>query len=150
MSLEQDIKQEKFANEFEKVVVNVLYTGSWLYTLNAGRLKKHGITSEQYNVLRILRGNNPKPMMLSDIACRMIDRSSNATRLVEKLRVKGLVKREICKSNRRQVDIMITEKGLALLAEVDKQADSWLENLKSLTKTEARELNRLLDKLRRS
>src|SRR4029077_18802647 len=102
MSLEQDIKQEKFQNDHEKATVNILFTGSWLYNINAVRLKKHGITPEQYNVLRILRGSHPKSMMLAEVTARMIDKSSNCTRLVEKLRQKGLLKRDICENNRRQ------------------------------------------------
>ena len=148
MSLEQDIKQEKFQNEFEKSAVNILYTASWLYNLNSGRLKSHAITPEQYNVLRILRGSHPKALMLADVTCRMIDKSSNATRLVEKLRQKGLLKREICENNRRQVDISITEKGLAVLKKIDTEAETWMETLKVITKIEAQELNRILDKLR--
>jgi DNA-binding MarR family transcriptional regulator len=99
-------------------------------------------------VLRILRGSHPKPMMLADITCRMIDKNSNATRLVEKLRVKGLVKREICKNNRRQVDISITDKGLTVLTKIDRSSDAWQSTLKNLTKAEAQQLNFLLDKLR--
>lgn len=150
MSLEKDIRQEKFTNEYEKVVVNVLYTSGWLYNTNATRLKPHGITPEQYNVLRILRGSHPKALMLADITSRMIDKNSNATRLVEKLRQKGLLKREICEGNRRQVDIFITDKGLSLLKQVDDERENWLSLMKGLSKTEAQELNRLLDKLRGS
>src|SRR5579872_781414 len=99
MTLEDEIKQnKKFASEFEKAAVNILYTSGWLYNINAGRMKKHDITPEQFNVLRILRGAYPKPLMLNDITCRMLDKSSNATRLVEKLRLKDLVKRDICEN----------------------------------------------------
>ena len=148
MSLEQDIKQEKFESEFHKVAINILFTSSWLYNLNADRLKAHGINPEQFNVLRILRGSHPKPSMLATVTCRMIDKSSNATRLVEKLRLKGLVKREICEGNRRQVDIFITDKGLAILKKVDSEESEWIVTLKNISKTEAQELNRILDKLR--
>ena len=148
MSLEADIKQEKFQNEYEKATVNILFTGSWLYNINAVRLKKHVITPEQYNVLRILRGSHPKSMMLAEVTARMIDKSSNCTRLVEKLRQKGLLKRDICENNRRQVDIMITEKGLMVLKKIDAEAEAWQESLKKITRTEAQELNKILDKLR--
>jgi DNA-binding MarR family transcriptional regulator len=148
MSIEQDIKQEKFESEFHKAGVNILFTSSWLYNINAVRLKVHDITPEQFNVLRILRGSHPAALMLADITCRMIDKSSNATRLVEKLRQKGLVKRDICENNRRQVDIMITPKGLDVLSRVDRENDSWLATLRKVSKAEAQELNRILDKLR--
>jgi DNA-binding MarR family transcriptional regulator len=78
----------------------------------------------------------------------MIDKNSNATRLVEKLRLKGLVLREICENNRRQVDISITEKGLNLLKKIDTDNQVWSDTLKAITKSEAAELNRILDKLR--
>lgn len=148
MSLEKDILQDKFQNEYQKAGINILYTGSWLYNINALHLKKFGITPEQFNVLRILRGSHPKAMMLADITARMIDRSSNSTRLVEKLRLKGLVNRELCEDNRRQVDILITDKGLNLLKKIDADNTDWLESFGRITKTEAKELNRILDKLR--
>lgn len=148
MGLEEDIKQQKFANEFEKVAVNVLFTSSWLYNINSTRLKRFDVTPEQYNVLRILRGSHPNTMMLADITSRMIDKSSNATRLVEKLRQKGFVTREICENNRRQVDIWITDKGLSVLKKIEAASEEWLNTLKNITKSEALELNRILDKLR--
>jgi len=150
MSLEQDIKQEKFHNEYDKVLVNILFTSSWLYNINALRLKPFGITPEQFNVLRILRGSHPKKLMLASITSRMIDKNSNATRLVEKLRQKNLVEREICENNRRQVDISITEKGLGLLKKIDSEESIGVNTLKNISKTEAAELNRILDKLRGS
>jgi DNA-binding MarR family transcriptional regulator len=148
MSLEEDIRQPKFGSEYAKAAINIMYTSSWVYNQNASRLKKHGITPEQYNVLRILRGSHPRPLMLADITGRMIDKSSNATRLVEKLRQKDLVKRELCENNRRQVDISITDKGLSLMKLIDTEENEWIDSLKHISKTEANELNRLLDKLR--
>jgi DNA-binding MarR family transcriptional regulator len=148
MSLEQDIQQEKFLSEHEKAAVNILFTSGWLYNINAARLKKYEITPEQFNVLRILRGSHPKKMMLADITCRMLDKNSNATRLVEKLRQKGFVNREICENNRRQVDISITEKGLTVLKQLDVDQSEWLATLKNISSDEAQELNRILDKLR--
>lgn len=148
-TIEQEIKQnKKFESEHEKAMVNILYTSSWLHNKNSARFKEFDITPEQYNVLRILRGSHPKPLMLGEVTCRMLDKNSNATRLVEKLRLKGLVKRELCPNNRRQVDIVITDKGLALLSKIDFTAEEWNASLKTITKTEAQELNRILDKLR--
>ena len=148
MPLEEDIQQTKFHNEYHKMAINIMYTSSWLHSGNITRLKPHGITPEQYNVMRILRGSHPQKMMLSEIAKRMIDKSSNCTRLVEKLRLKGMVSREICEGNRRQVDIGITAKGLAVLKKIDDESESWISSLKNVNTTEAKELNRLLDKLR--
>lgn len=148
MSLEEDIRQDKFQSEQQKAVINVLYTGSWVHTSNATFLKKFDITPEQFNVLRILRGSHPKTLMLAEITARMLDKSSNCTRLVEKLRQKDLVKREICEDNRRQVDISITDKGLTLLKKIDTSNSNWAKLLDKISKTEAKELNRILDKLR--
>lgn len=148
MSLEEDIKQDKFQSEQHKAAINIMFTSSWLHSMNAAYLKKFDITPEQFNVLRILRGSHPKKLMLSEVAGRMIDKSSNCTRLVEKLRQKNLVQREICEDNRRQVDISITDKGLTLLRKLDAEAALMKSIMDKLTKTEAKELNRMLDKLR--
>ena len=148
MPLEEDIKQERFNNDLQKAAINILYTGSWLYNINAGHLKKFGITPEQFNVMRILRGSFPKPMMLAEITERMIDKSSNCTRLVEKLKQKGLVNRVTCENNRRQVDISIADKGQQLLKKIDASQPAWLETMGKISKAEAKELNRILDKLR--
>jgi len=150
MSIEKEIKQEKFESEHQKMVINIMFTSSWLYNNHAARLKPHGITPEQFNVLRILRGSSPKKMMLADVTDRMIDKSSNCTRLVEKLRQKGFVNREICEGNRRQVDISITDKGLTLLKKIDKSYAEWVSTLKTITQAEAKEVNKALDKLRNS
>ena len=148
MSLEDDIQQNKFNSEHHKAAINILYTSAWVYNGNASRLKKYDITPEQYNVLRILRGSHPRKLMLAEVTNRMIDKNSNATRLVEKLRQKGFVKRELCENNRRQVDITITDKGLALMKSIDAEESEWIDSLKNITKAEAVELNRILDKLR--
>ena len=148
MGLEEDIRQQKFESEHQKAAINILYTGSWIYNGNAARLKKHGITPEQYNVLRILRGSHPSKLMLADVSSRMIDKNSNATRLVEKLRQKDLVNRELCENNRRQVDISITDKGLGMMKSIDSEEGEWIDTLKNISKSEAADLNRLLDKLR--
>lgn len=148
MGLEEAIRQQKFESEYHKMAVNVLFTSSWLYNLNALFLKPFQITPEQFNVLRILRGSHPRPLRLADITCRMIDKNSNATRLVEKLRQKGMVSRTVCESNRRQVDIHITPKGQRVLEKIDKESGQWTADLQKLSPSEARQLNALLDKMR--
>ena len=99
-------------------------------------------------MLRILRGQHPDPSSLQLISERMISKSSNATRLVEKLRQKGYVKRSPCPTNRRKVDILITQKGLDELEEMDPLVRSSSDDMRTLSKAESRELNRLLDKMR--
>lgn len=147
MSIEEELKSN-FSSDFHKAMVNILYTASWLYNNNAAHFKKFGVTPEQFNVLRILRGSHPKPLHLADIASRMIDKSSNCTRLVEKLRVKGLVSRKTCQANRRQVDISIKRPGLELLKNIDAEESAWLSKISAFTKSDAQVLNSLLDKLR--
>jgi DNA-binding MarR family transcriptional regulator len=95
-----------------------------------------------------LRGSHPQTMMLAEITQRMIDKSSNCTRLVEKLRQKNLLNREICEGNRRRVDISITDKGLQLLKKIDADMPSWSGAMEKLSNAEVKELNRMLDKLR--
>jgi DNA-binding MarR family transcriptional regulator len=148
MTIEEAIHQKKFDNEYEKLVINILFTASWLEGKNIQRFKPYGISPQQFNVLRILRGAHPHPVRLSDITERMIDKNSNATRLVEKLRQKGFLKRDICPTNRRQVDILILNKGLEILKEIDVEMKNSLKEYKAITKTEAMEINTLLDKLR--
>jgi DNA-binding MarR family transcriptional regulator len=148
MTLEEAIKQKHFPNEFEKAFVNVLYTSNQFYASNQQRLKKFGISPEQYNVLRILRGSHPKQLSLLDISSRMLDKSSNATRLVEKLRLKDLITRKSSELDRRQVEIGITEKGLVVLQKVDIEISGWFASASQLTHQEAQTLNILLDKMR--
>lgn len=148
MKLEDEIKQSRFPNEIEKAVINIIYTSNHFYALNLQRFKPFGISPEQYNVLRILRGSHPRKLCLSDISSRMLDRNSNATRLVEKLKLKLLVTRKSCKDDRRQVDIGITDQGLDMLAKIDVLFSEWMLHYKQITEEEARTLNEILDKMR--
>lgn len=148
MKLEEEIKQLKFEDTFHKVVLNIRFTGNWLYNRISRALKPYGISEEQYNVLRILKGQHPQPSPLQLISERMINRMSNATRLVEKLRRQGLVSREVCPKNRRKVDILITEKGLNLLKDIKPKLDQEMQKANTISVEEAEELNRLLDKIR--
>lgn len=149
MKLEEELKQTRFKDEYQKAMLNIIFTGNWLEVGASHVLKQYDLSSQQFNVLRILRGSSPKPLNLLDIQERMMDKMSNATRLVEKLRQKGLLTREQCDSNRRKVEIEITEKGKALLLELDPIMEkSQQEIMKKLTKAEAATLSTLLDKLR--
>lgn len=148
MRIEDEIKQQHFRNEYDKLVINMLYSGGWMDAILTRRLKPYRVSVQQYNILRILRGQHPNPATVNLLKERMLDKMSNASRLVEKLRIKGLVERHPCKNDRRAVDIIITQKGLDLLAEIDTLLDGWDETFKSLTPEEAGTLNFLLDKLR--
>ncbi|MDF1612713.1 MAG: MarR family transcriptional regulator [Stygiobacter sp.] len=148
MKLEKEIKQSKFRNEFHKLAVNIFYSYSWLLNLQTNLFKNFNITSNQYNILRILRGQYPNAATVNLLRERMIDKMSDASRLVERLRQKGLVKRGLCKSDRRRVDVIITEKGLNLLKEIDQLNKKYDAFFKNLTESEAETLNKLLDKMR--
>lgn len=148
MTLEEEIKQKRFPNELEKAFINVIFTGNHFYGINLKMFKPYGISPEQFNVLRILRGSNPSKLRLADISGRMLDRNSNATRLVEKLRLKELVTRLECIEDRRQVDIGITEKGLEMLGKIDVDFAAWFSSYSCITLEEAKALNTILDKMR--
>lgn len=148
MKLEEAIKQKKFKTEDERLVINMVYTSGWLNTEQSRYFKQFGISPEQYNVLRILRGQQPKPASVSLIQERMLDKMSNASRLIEKLKQKEFVDRNACPNDRRQVDVKITDKGMELLAQIDREADLMHAICKSLTQKEKETLNNLLDKFR--
>lgn len=149
MSIETDIKQASFRSSYHRMVVNVLYTGNWLGNEQMRLLKPFGITGQQYNVLRILRGKAPCPVKVNEITERMLDKMSNASRLVDKLLLKKLVQRTECPNDRRAVDIVITEKGLDLLKQIDAVQVQWEQDLHNrLSAEEADTLSQLLDQLR--
>ena len=118
-----------FASSQEQLALTVLHTASTMLNHHRALLKPHGITPEQFNILRILRGQQGQPLALRDISGRMIDRNSNTSRLVDKLMSKGLVRRETCPSDRRRVDIALTEEGDSLTTQLKAMMD---ENMRSL------------------
>lgn len=148
MKIEDAIKQPVFKNEYQKAVINILYTASWINLRQTHIFKKFGVTPAQYNALRILRGQYPNPATVNLIIDRMLDKSSNASRIVEKLRIKKLVERVTCPQDRRAVNILITQTGLNLLIEMDKIEKEFAEGVNNLTAEETNVLNNLLDKIR--
>lgn len=148
MKLEEEIKQSYFDSEHQKAILNIMVTNNWISSNQTKLLKNFDLTPPQYNVLRILRGAKGKPMMLSDISSRMLDKMSNATRLVEKLKQKGLVDRELCEFNRRQVDISLTIEGQHFLSLIDAPMREMSKIFEIITPKEANILNTILDKLR--
>jgi DNA-binding MarR family transcriptional regulator len=149
MSIEQDIKQANFKSPYSKAIINVIYTNNWLQSLQVEIFKPFDLTLQQYNVLRILRGQYPTPITVIAIIERMLDKMSNASRLVDKLLAKDLVIRRLCIHDRRAVDVIITEKGLKLLEELDTLQNQWEDKLHGLTENEALQLSDLLDKMRK-
>lgn len=148
MSIETDIKQKKFRSPFQKLALNLVYTTKWLEYKQLESFKEHDITPQQYNVLRILRGQQGNPIKVSDITERMLDKSSNTSRLVDKLLAKNLAKRTSCESDRRAVDVVITEEGLDLLKVLDPFIEDWENRFNIISEEEAEQISALLDKLR--
>jgi DNA-binding MarR family transcriptional regulator len=148
MGLEEEIQQTKgFGSQRQKAIVNIMYTEAWLRDKFGSTLKPFGLTNQQYNVLRILRGSNPKPLSTSSIRERMLDKMSDASRIVDRLYKKGWVSKVACPTDKRLVDVSITEEGLEVLATIDKK-NAFVDALDRLTEQEAEELNRILDKAR--
>jgi len=150
MRLEDEIKQPTFQSEAHKAYLNLVYTAGWLGQRQTVAFKPYGLTMPQYNVLRILRGQHPQPATVAPLIERMLDKTSNASRIVDKLEEKKLVTRTVCPSNRRAVDIRITEAGLRLLRQIDEdeQSNPTRASIDKLTAAEQRQLNTLLDKIR--
>jgi len=150
MSIENDIKQTKFISEYHKLAVNVLFSASWLSDKNLQVMKPFKLTPQQFNILRILRGQKGSPLSVNSLIERMIDKSSNVSRLVDKLEDKGYVERKTCPSDRRQVHVIITESGLEFIGQLDEQMSKLDAHIKALSLEEAATLNHLLDKMRNS
>lgn len=148
MGIEQDIKQNQFASEKAKAAVNIIFTGNWIAQQQTELLKPFDLTVQQYNVLRILRGQQGKPITVLGITERMLDRMSNASRLVDKLLEKELVQRMECPNDRRAVDILILPKGLELLQAIDVLQEEWGNKHILLSDEKLIQLNSLLDEFR--
>ncbi len=149
MSLEKDISQPYFRNDFQKGIINLIYTYNWMNEKMKKVFDKEAITGQQYNILRILRGAG-KPISTLQIRERMLDKMSDTSRIVDRLVLKELAKKTTCKNDKRLVDVSISPKGIKLLEKIDhfeKDMDTILSNL---SETEAKTLNKLLDKIRKS
>jgi len=148
MRIEDEIKQSHFSSEYQKLAINLLYTNTYFDAFYAQVVKDFTVTLEQYNVLRILKGQHPQPMSVKDIQSRMINKMSNTSRLIDKLVQKNYVERFACEHDRRAVDIRLTELGVEQVDVISKELKSVEKEYETLTKAEAQELNTLLDKLR--
>ncbi len=150
MGIDNDIHQTKFRNEHQKAGLNLLYTYGWVMERTKEIFATEDITPQQFNILRILRGSHPQPLSTLQIRERMLDKMSDTSRIVDRLIAKGLVKKGTCKSDRRLVDVMITDKGRKMLERLDLREDELDSIIGNLTEKEAVVLSDLLDKLRGS
>lgn len=148
MKLEEEIKQSKFKNERQKLVLNLMFTSSWLGIRQIKFFRNYELSPQQFNVMRILRGQYPKPASINLLMDRMLDKTSNASRLVDKLELKQLVERKKCQSDKRKADVLITDKGLLLLETIDREVSNFENTMLNIEDDEAKKLNELLDKMR--
>jgi DNA-binding MarR family transcriptional regulator len=148
MKIENEIQQTSFANVWIKATINLLFTNNWVEERLKELVEPYGITLQQFNVLRILRGQYPQKVSTCVIRERMIDRMSDSSRIVDRLNQKGLVQKSPCKSDRRLVDVVISDAGLEILAEIDNYPPIVNGVFQNLSAEEAELLNTLLDKIR--
>ena len=148
MSLEEEIQQKEFRNEYQRTAINLIFTTNWIVGRQQNFFNRFNITPKQYNVLRILKGQYPGSISTCDIRARMLDKNSDASRIVDRLAHRELVTKQVCPTDKRLIDVMISDKGLQVLGVIEDHIKE-LDNItQSLTESEARDLNKLLDKLR--
>mgnify|MGYP000238569141 FL=1 len=147
MGIKEAIKQNKFDSNQLMATVNIIYTANWLRDQNAPVYKTHGILSQHYNILRIVRGSHPKPVTPGYIKEVMLDKGRDLTRLVDKLVKLNYLERRLCEHNRRKMEITITKAGLDLIDVISKDSEP-LFKAQPLTEEESLQLSNLLDKLR--
>jgi len=148
MKLEEEIKQKKFRNEYQKATLNVIYTSNWLLSIQKAFFSKFQLTQQQYNVLRILKGQHPNAISTSEIRKRMLDMNSDSSRIVDRLELKTWVTKKVCDHDKRLVDVSITDKGMKLLDQIEGYIVDLDRVISNLSVEEAEGLNHLLDKMR--
>lgn len=149
MKIEDAIRQNKFDNQVEKAIVNIIYSYTWLRDTHANILKPYGILMQHFNILRILRGAHPKSMCPGEIKEVMLDKGNDVTRLIDKLVSLGLAERKLCETNRRKMDVDITKEGLELTKKISDELAVISTNIgERISNKEVSALNDLLDKIR--
>ncbi len=148
MRLEDEIQQQKFRNQQHKLLVNLIYSYNVLSNRMQDMLKSEGLTMQQYNILRILRGQHPNPVTNTMVKERMLDKNSDVTRIIDRMIRDGLVSRVNCEADRRRVDINITQSGLDKLDRLDTRSAEMDALASSLSDEEAAMFNDMLDRLR--
>ena len=144
--IEDEIRQKKFTSILQKAVINLIYTSNWLQNQQQDFFKSFGITGQQFNILRILKGQSPKSISATEIKSRMLDRNSDVSRLLDRLASKNLITKQTCPNDKRASDVLITAEGVALLNEINKIQKQ--DRVLSLSDEEAERLSDLLDKAR--
>ena len=147
MSLEQELKRD-FECPYHRLSANLVYAFGWINDLYYHKLSKFGITTNQFNVLRILNGYYPNSATINELRECMPEKHSDTSRLVERLREKNYLERVIDPDDRRKAKVKITSKGKKLIEKIENEEENWLDLLRKLSQDEAEKLNELLDKLR--
>src|SRR5688572_11235476 len=147
MKIEEEIKQQKFKSGHQKALINLLYTASWLQSKQQDFFKPYKITAQQFNILRILKGQHPKSISATEIKLRMLDRNSDVSRLLDRLLAKDLISKKTCPNDKRATDVSITESGLDLLKTLENDQNE-LDGVLRLDQEDAAHLSELLDKCR--
>ena len=148
-TIEEEIQQQTFSSPAHRAQVNIIYTAAWINQQTMTALRPFGLSIQQFNILRILRGRNGQPATVKLLTERMLDKMSNASRLVDKLKEKGYVKRQECETDRRRVDIVITKAGLDIVGKASAAMDAITqERYGNLSAAEYDQLSSLLDRMR--
>ncbi len=148
MHLQNETKTSRFESVYQQAIVNVMFTYGWCNERLKQMVSPYDITTQQFNILRILRGQHPNPSTINLLRSRMLDKMCDASRIVDRLVQKGLVLKGVNRNDKRSVDILITKKGLSLLMQMDDEVDLSAMAAPNLTQEEAEQLNALLDKMR--
>ena len=149
MSIDKDIHQSNFKNQHQRALVNLIFTYNWTTSKLKMLFDKEDLTMQQFNILRIVRGSE-KALSTLQIRERMLDKMSDSSRIVDRLVIKGLLKKNISKTDKRLVEVAITERGKRGLKKMDLQEDELHQIVRALSDKEAKTLNKLLDKIRES
>jgi DNA-binding MarR family transcriptional regulator len=147
-TVEEELQQQQFRNDSERAFVNLIYTASWFQNRFQSFLKPFGLTPQQYNILRILKGQKDRAISLNAVKNRMLEPNSDTSRIIDRMVRKGLIERKACTQDRRQVDLTLTDTGTDLLQRVGYDIDPVIGSIHCLDRAEQQTLSEILDKLR--
>ncbi len=147
-TIEEEIKQTKFKSAQQKAMLNLIFTSNWLENKHRDYFKEYGLTNQQFNILRILKGQHPSKISGTEIKSRMLDKNSDVSRLLDRMILKKLVIKSQCPNDKRSADVGISDLGISLLQKIDRKVFNFAGSLEQLTEDEANQLSYLLDRCR--
>jgi DNA-binding MarR family transcriptional regulator len=147
-TIEEEIKQTTFRSAQQKAMLNLIFTSIWLENKHRDYFKKYGLTNQQFNILRILKGQHPTKISGTEIKSRMLDKNSDVSRLLDRMILKKLVVKSQCPNDKRSADVGISDLGISLLQKIDRTVFNFASSLEQLTEDEANQLSYLLDRCR--